>query len=433
MTTTTMNTSAPTATAPVRDDRPYLARTLTRLGRELGYLLLSLPIALAAFVTLVTLAALSLGTLVVWVGLPLGAATLGTARGFAQLERTRLSALGDGEVHGLYASHPADAGAIRHMLATFRDPQRWRDLLHAVATFPLTVATWSIALAWTVTAAAGITVYAWHWALPENPPTDVLILEWLNSPAGQFIIGVIFLASLPWVIHALASLHLTAGKALLGSTEAARLSAEVNRLKDAGRAAASAESTSLRRIERDLHDGPQQRLIRLQMDAQAAERRLESDPEGARAALASIREQSAEALAELRSLTRGFAPPLLTERGLTAALESLAERSTVPTTVTARLTEPLGIAAETAAYFTASEALANIAKHAGASAATVTVTTSAGRLTLTVTDDGKGGASAAKGHGLQGLSERIEGVGGRLTIADNPTGGTVVTAEVPCT
>jgi signal transduction histidine kinase len=226
--------------------------------------------------------------------------------------------------------------------------------------------------------------------------------------------------------------HVALGKLLLSSSEAAALRAEVARLDTARSAAASAESTSLRRIERDLHDGPQQRLIRLAMDVQSAERAMDTDPVAAREALASARQQSTEALAELRALTRGIAPPLLAERGLAAAIDSLASLSTVPVSVDVQPGTSVSLGAETAAYFVVSESLANLAKHAAATKAAVTVTVTDGVLRVTVTDDGRGGAHVAKGRGLAGLADRVAGVGGSLAVADAQAGGTVVTAEIPC-
>ncbi|MDE0572213.1 sensor histidine kinase [Demequina sp. B12] len=431
MTTATMNTSA-APVAHLRHEGPYWVFLLQRLSRDLGYLLPLLFLSTAAFTVLVTLAATSAGTLIIWVGLPLGVATLWTARGFANLERSRLTGLGEGEVVGTYRERPASAPWLTRALSDFRDGQMWRDLLHGVVTFPLAVVSWSVTITWIAGAVGGTTSSLWARFLPENESTNVAILEWLNTVQGMSVVGLVFLVTAPWVLTGLARLHLMIGQALLGTNQKRALRAEVQRLKDASQAAAHAESTSLQRIERDLHDGPQQRLIRLQMDAAAAERALDNDPEAARAALATLRQQSAEALAELRALTRGFAPPLLSERGLEAAVRSLAERSPVAVDVTYGLTTRINPHAETALYFAASEALANVAKHSQATRASAVFTRDDAAVTLTVTDNGIGGASLAKGTGLRGLEERLAGAGGSLTVTNGPQGGTVLTAEVPC-
>jgi signal transduction histidine kinase len=276
-------------------------------------------------------------------------------------------------------------------------------------------------------------VWFWYRFVPgERDVTSVPILNWIDSVGGRTTIGLFALVTLPWVARGLVVLQQAMGEALLGATDSQRLHAEVNRLETQGRVAASAEAQSLRKIERDLHDGPQQRLIRLAMDVQQAEAALEKDPEAARLALASARVQSAEALAELRQLTRGIAPPILVERGLAAALESLAERGTIPVDVDVVLDCTLGAGAETALYFVASESLANLEKHANASEASVTVRVADGKVTIVIADNGVGGAHPAKGRGLAGLADRVEGAGGTLTVADAPGGGTIVTAEVPC-
>ncbi len=411
--------------------RPWIVDRLAQTGRDLSYLLTGFPIALAAFVISVTLVPLSLGLLVVWVGIPVGIATLHVARGFAELERRRLREMTGTSAEGAYGTPPAGASRLRRLLFVFTDRQRWKDLLHSILLFPVATVTWSIALTWTAAVLSGLTSWIWDRYVPKGDEPQPEILDWLGSTRGHLTLGVFALLTLPWVVRGLTVMQAGLGRVLLDASPEARLRAEVERLESQRGAAAAAESTSLRRIERDLHDGPQQQLVRLQMDAAAAERALDAEPERARELLTAVREQSQETLAELRALTRGFAPPLLAERGLAAAVESLGERATVPVTVAASIDEPLGVASETAAYFVVSEALANVAKHAGASTATVRITTAEGSLEVAVEDDGRGGASLAKGHGLAGLADRVAGVGGTLAVTDADGGGTVVSASVP--
>jgi signal transduction histidine kinase len=194
----------------------------------------------------------------------------------------------------------------------------------------------------------------------------------------------------------------------------------------------AAEGTALRRLERDINDGPQQRLVRLQMDLAAADRQLDEDPAAARVLLEEALQQSKDALEELRALSRGFAPPILLDRGLVAALESLAVRAAVPTTVISELPEGTELPPELErnAYFIAAEALTNAAKHADAKAATVTVSLNEG-LQLVIADDGKGGATLVEGHGIAGLSERVHGLGGTLELTSPDGGPTTVTAHLP--
>jgi len=244
---------------------------------------------------------------------------------------------------------------------------------------------------------------------------------------------------------------------MLGSFRTDTLEQEVATLTESRSAAVAAEGTALRRLERDIHDGPQQRLVRLQMDIAAAERQLDTDPDAARKLLAEARAQSKDALEELRALSRGFAPPILLDRGLVAALESLAVRSAVTVRVVSTLPADAELPTELErnAYFIAAEGLTNAVKHSGGSAIDLRIdlrrlgsgtdpdetlgssSPRSGRvetwLDITVTDDGRGGATAVPGHGLAGLQERVLGQGGTLDISSPAGGPTVVTAHLPVT
>ena len=186
-----------------------------------------------------------------------------------------------------------------------------------------------------------------------------------------------------------------------------------------------------RRIERDLHDGAQQRLVGLALDLRRAETEVERAPESAPELLREARASLDEALAELRELARGIHPAVLTERGLEPALEALGARSPVPVCVEASLPGRPPPAVEAAAYFVVSEALANVAKYAGASSVEVRVAGENGALAVTVADDGEGGADPAQGSGLRGLRDRVEALGGRFSVSSPSGRGTTVIAELP--
>jgi PAS domain S-box-containing protein len=185
-----------------------------------------------------------------------------------------------------------------------------------------------------------------------------------------------------------------------------------------------------RRLERNLHDGAQQRLVALSLALRLAQSKLETDPEAATTVLESAREELAAALDELRELARGIHPAVLTDRGLTAALEALASRSPIPVEIDAPENE-LPRPVEAAAYYVVAEALANVAKYAGASGATVRICRENGSALVEVGDDGVGGADPAAGSGLRGLSDRVEALGGTLSIVSPPGGGTRVSVEIP--
>jgi signal transduction histidine kinase len=198
-------------------------------------------------------------------------------------------------------------------------------------------------------------------------------------------------------------------------------------------AAVTAEAAALRRLERDIHDGPQQRLVRLAMELGRAQHHFGSRPEVVREALADAIVQAQEALEELRALSRGIAPPVLADRGLREAIAALAARCTVPVEFEAGpLDRRLDAAVETAAYFVVAEALTNVAKHSGARRCAIGLGHGAGTLRVWVTDDGAGGAALDKGHGLRGLDDRVHAIGGRLQITSPDGGPTTISAEVPC-
>ncbi len=196
-------------------------------------------------------------------------------------------------------------------------------------------------------------------------------------------------------------------------------------------AAADAQAAELRRIERDLHDGAQARLVALAMDLGMARERMDTDPDDARARVAEAHDEAKRALVELRDLARGIHPAVLTDRGLAAAIGSLAATGTVPTDVEVSIDGRLEPAIEAAAYFTVSEALANAAKHSGATSVSVRVAREGSLLRVSVSDDGRGGADAS-GGGLTGLRRRLAAHDGTLTVTSPPRGGTLLEAELPC-
>jgi signal transduction histidine kinase len=186
-----------------------------------------------------------------------------------------------------------------------------------------------------------------------------------------------------------------------------------------------------RRIERDLHDGAQQRLLATALTLTLLQRQLDRDPDDARALLESAREELSGGLAELRDLARGLHPAVLTDRGLEAALRSLAQR--VPFPVDLRVVAPARLDAtiEAAAYFVVSEALTNVAKYSQATSVSVDLEHAGSRLLVTISDDGIGGAAPARGSGLRGLVDRVQAVGGRLEVTSPPGAGTRLYAELP--
>lgn len=408
---------------------------LEQLGRESVYLLTSFPIALISFVLLITGLATSAGLVIVWVGVPLAAATLVAARFFAILERARLRGVG---VHLPSPTYRAGTGKWAWLIV-LRDPQYWLDALHGIASMPLATVTWSVVLVWWAGAVGGLSAWLWQPYLTVDDSTRTLsdVLGWTGPGAEQLAysaVGAFFLLTLIPLTRGCVILHAGLARLLLGSEQMRGLQRRVEDLTASRAAVVEAEAHALRRLERDLHDGPQQRLVRLGLDLSVAERRLADDPDAARALIGAARVQTAEALAELRALSRGIAPPILTDRGLVAALSAVTARCTVQADLQVGLADGARLpdAIEHAAYFVVSEALANVAKHSQATHVRVRVELERGVVRVEVDDDGVGGAHPAKGHGLAGLADRVAGVDGTLSVSSPLGGPTRVTAEMPC-
>ena len=310
-------------------------------------------------------------------------------------------------------------------------------MVHAVIGFVTTTVTWSIALTWWAGALGGLSYPLWGWSIPNGPEDQELpeLLGLGTSYATEVVfylaMGAVFVLTLPWVVRALTALRSGLSRALLSSRAADQQ--QVEQLVEGRAAAREAEAVALRRLERDIHDGPQQRLVRLSMDLGRARRQAGADAPHLQGALDDALRQAQDTLDELRALSRGIAPPVLADRGLTAALEELAARSTLPLDLDLDLpAHRLPTHVETAAYFVASEALTNVAKHSAATRASLVVEVADEVLRLRVADDGRGGAHVSKGRGLAGLSERVRAASGNLFV-ESPSGGpTVIEAELPC-
>ena len=215
------------------------------------------------------------------------------------------------------------------------------------------------------------------------------------------------------------------------SRRARALRTRVDDLRDARQRILTAADEERRRIERDLHDGAQQRLVAMSLTLRLAQSRIESDPAGAAELVAQAREEAQLAIDELRELARGIHPALLSDRGLGAALEALATRAPVPVQISGVPSDRLCEKVEACAYFVTAEALTNVAKYANATEAFVELSLEDGRLRLRVRDDGVGGADASTGSGLRGLCDRVEALDGHLELDSPPGGGTTVTVELP--
>jgi len=425
-----------TTTPDAQAIRPFEPTLMRRLVLDTAYCWSALPLAIIGFVVVVTGVALSAGLLVVWVGVAVLAGTMYAARGLAHLERVRLRNLqGRAAPSPVYRQAPADAGPVRRVLTPLRDPQSWLDALWGVAGFVTGIVAFVFAVTWWAGALGGLSYWFWQRWLPED---DVTLVELMGLGQGQraesmlyLAFGVFLAATLPMAVRAVTVTHAGLANALLCSR--AELQAEVRRVAGSRDAAHRAEADSLRRLERDIHDGPQQRLVRLTMDLGRARKQLADDPDRAGATIESALTQARETVDELRSLSRGIAPPLLVDRGLRVALEEMLRGSVVPVQPTIDVPDQLPPQVETAVYFVVAEALTNVAKHSGAEQAWVSVTAGDDAVTVRVEDDGIGGAHESKGLGLAGLRQRLIGVEGELGVTSPVGGPTVLEARIPIT
>ncbi|MFJ5922166.1 sensor histidine kinase [Kitasatospora sp. NPDC092948] len=361
------------------------------LWQRVQHELLNLPLGVAAFTVMVTLLSTGLGMAVTVVGLPILAFGLTCCRMFGRLGRVRARASLGSEVAEpppLATSRPGPAGWV---MASLADGLSWRCALYCLLMLPWGIISFTLTLV-------------------------LLIVGW---------------PVLPWAMRGLAWVSRLLVEGLLSP---GALVERVRELEDDRGVVVDHAAADLRRIERDLHDGAQARLVALAMDLGLAKEKLSEDPVAAQKMVDAAHGEVKLALQELRDLARGIHPAVLTDRGLDAALSSVAARCTLPGGVKVHVElggERPDSAVEGIAYFTVSELLTNASKHSGARSASVDVWRQDDRLMLTVQDDGRGGAEVRPGGGLAGLAERAESVDGVFVVDSPPGGPTSIAVELP--
>jgi signal transduction histidine kinase len=400
------------------------------------YLLASLAVGVFWFVVLVTGISVGLSLVIIWVGLPILAGTMLAWRGGAWLERRWVGFTLGAHIAEPYRPLP-DGGLLARWLAMAADPATWKDFAYLVLLFPLglvwfmvTVTLWSLALTM-------LTAPLYYRLLPDDRIDIVwfsdrpnVVLDTLPEALAVAVLGLLLCVAAAWATRGMAIAHAAIAQGLLGPSPA-QLRARVAALQASRDRAVDSAEDERRRIERDLHDGAQQRLVALAMDLGMAKEKLRTDPQAATELVGEAHEEAKRALADLRDLARGIHPAVLADRGLDAAISALAARSPVPVGVEV-VTERLPGAVESTAYFVVAEALTNAAKHARAGEITVRIARRDGLLVVEVSDDGDGGADPARGSGLRGLADRVAAIDGRLTVTSPAGGPTVVRAELPC-
>ncbi|MGW1745933.1 sensor histidine kinase [Streptomyces sp. NPDC002092] len=357
--------------------------------KEIAHLLANLPVSLIGFVYVVTVLFTGFWLTVTVIGFPLLAAGLTGARLLGRMERARARKL-----LGVRVDEPSrlpgrGTGFLPWLWMRVKDPVGWRTVLYDFIRLPWGILTFVITL------------------------TSLFVL-W---------------PVLPFIARGLANADRAMVRGLLSPSD--ELERRIAELESDRGVVVDTANADLRRIERDLHDGAQARLVNLAMGLGLAKEKLLEDPDAAAEMVAEAHGEVKLALQELRDLARGIHPAVLTDRGLDAALSAVASRCTVPVKVTVDLGSRPAAAIEGIAYFTVSELLQNISKHSAARTASVEVWRATDRLLIQVEDDGRGGARLDGGSGMQGLADRLGAVDG-LFVIDSPQGGpTVVTAELP--
>ncbi|MHC3475075.1 sensor histidine kinase [Streptomyces sp. 7R007] len=374
------------------DDRPPPPRFAydRHTWKEIAHLLANLPVALLGFTYAVTVLGTGFWLTVTVIGFPLLALGLRGSRLLGRMERARARAL-----LGVRVDEPSplprrrSTGFFPWLWMTLKDPVGWRAVLYDFIRLPWGILTFAVTL------------------------TSLFVL-W---------------PVLPFIARALANADRAMVRGLLSPSD--DLERRIAELESDRGVVVDTAAADLRRIERDLHDGAQARLVNLAMGLGLAKEKLLEDPDTAAAMVAEAHGEVKLALQELRDLARGIHPAVLTDRGLDAALSAVASRCTVPVKVTVDLDARPAAAIEGIAYFTVSELLQNISKHSAAKNASVEVWRAQERLLIQVWDDGRGGARLDGGTGMRGLAERLDAVDG-LFVLDSPQGGpTTVTAELP--
>jgi signal transduction histidine kinase len=395
--------------------------------RAIGYVLGGARSGLYAVVVLSALA-LTAALSAVAIGVPLLRHALDAVRAFAAAESRRAGRLLD---RAIPDPPRPPAGGWWDMV---RDPAVRREIawtaLHAITGLPLAA---GVVLSGVIAVGGLLTPMVW-WVVPPDEAMTFLvpITNWAQALTVPPLLSAGAFVLLFWGVPAIARGHALLCRALLAPTATSRLTALVHELATTRADALDAHAAELRRIERDLHDGPQARLVAIAIQLGVAQRQRDTAPEIADALLEKARSGVEHVLVELRGVARGICPPILADRGLPGAVHALVADCPVPLALRIGPMGRLPAAVEGAAYFVIAESLANVAKHSGAAAGSVELDLAGDRLVLRIEDDGAGGADEQRGSGLSGIRRRVAALDGRVALASPLGGPTTLRAELPC-
>ncbi|MEU6521567.1 sensor domain-containing protein [Streptomyces sp. NPDC046924] len=396
--------------------------------RGVGLGLVSLPLSALCF----TLTLLSIALIPLGIGVVTTPYVLTRVRTYANWRRVLAAEWGGVRIPPAYRPLPEDADPWARTVGMLRDPATRRELWWLLVDMSAGVVTALLPATLLLYPLEGFALAAGLWRVMPDPYWYGFVPVGDQASAlgaGALALGLLFLAH--FVTPSVLSAHYRLTRAVLSPSQG-ELSERVRVLTESRRDAVDTSAAELRRIERDLHDGAQARLVAMGMDLGTVEALLDKDPEQARELIAQTRRSSAEALSELRELVRGIHPPVLAERGLGDAVRALALRLPVATEVNVELPGRAGAPVESAVYFAVSEVLTNAVKHADADRIWVDLHHTGGHLRVNVTDNGKGGAVIGAGSGLAGVERRLGTFDGVLAVSSPADGPTMVTMEIPC-
>jgi signal transduction histidine kinase len=415
----------------------FLARPWrgSALWNALAYNALSVPLCFLISVPIIVLVGLSIGLAVTFVvAIPFVWLTFLVTAMLGSMERSRAAALLNVNLASPHAAPVPGYSWWMRLIKRFTSASRWREIAFLGLALPVFGALGALLLALWALLLILVALPFFVSSLPAHSADFGILRIHSHFPSVVGLVvgvaGLIYVA--PQCSIALAALERQTSRWLLGPRSRSALAQKVDELEVSRGAAVDSAEAERRRIERDLHDGAQQRLVTLAMDLGRARERFDTDPAGARQLVDDAHEEAKAALKELRGLARGIHPAILTDRGLDAALSVVLARCPVTVSLSVDLPKRPNAALESAAYFVVAEALTNVAKHAKASRAEVSVVLKNRRLVIEVHDNGVGGAVALDGSGLDGLSDRVSALGGSMKLLSPINGPTILTVELPC-
>ncbi|MER5363298.1 histidine kinase [Streptomyces sp. NPDC002785] len=395
--------------------------------------------SLAGSITLFVWTVLSIVFIPLGIGLVTTPYVLELVRKHANQRRLLAVTWSDVRIPVPYRSFPKDlrtgfTGQVERTTLLLKDPATWRDIRWLLVDMTAGYVVSTVAVALLLYPVEGFVLAAGLWRVFTDDRCWYAFVPVDSQATGlaAAALGVVLFATGVLVNERLLRLHFVIARSVLAPTHEQELARRIDRLTETRHEAVDTAASELRRIERDLHDGAQARLVAMGMNLGTVEALIEKDPAQAKKLLAMARESSAEALTELRDLVRGIHPPVLAERGLGDAVRALALRLPFESEVRVELNGRADAAVESAAYFAVSETLTNAAKHSGADRVRVEIHHADAMLRVSVTDNGRGGAAVGSGSGLSGIERRLGTFDGIMAVSSPAGGPTMVTMEIPC-